>query len=308
MPALDDRHGRLSRRLLVALLATMALLLWTVPALAENVTLTGTPSYATAAPNVTASNATNVAFNSATLHGNVTNTGGGTITARGFEWGYSTGNYTESWNQTGSFGTGTFSHAVTNLTAPATVYWRAFAVNDVGTGNSTELSFETSLLPLPPTNFTITQASPNSIEITWVTGIGANGTVVIASESGYPETRDDGYQVYSGNGTSVTIDGLLFSMGTYYYSAWSYNDYGYSVDHVEASIGNLLGVPQMLFVVALCGFALWKRGWLRAVLAVCIITWGAFAVAYDVRVAAPLLALGIILVALGLYQEIGTER
>lgn len=56
-----------------------------------------------------------------------------------------------------------------------------------------------------------------------------------------------------------------------------------------------LGIPQMVVILALMGFALWKQGWLRVILSLCLIIWGAFAIQYDIKIAAPLLAIGTVL-------------
>jgi len=257
---------------------------------------------------VTASNATGVTGSAAILHGHVTDDGGGRVTMRGFEWGTETGNYTASWNETGSFGTGAFAHQAGNLTFCTEIFWRAFAVNGYGQGNSTERSFTTSCYPLAPTDFTITQAGPSSITITWTKGIGANTTVIRASADGYPSSITGGYEAYSGNGTSVTIDGFAFDMTAWYCRAWSHNSYGYSADYAEGSVGNAVGLPAIVFAVGLCGFALWKRGWLRLLMAVSIIMWGTFAMPYDIKIAAPLIGVGSVLFFMSLFRVIRMQR
>lgn len=57
----------------------------------------------------------------------------------------------------------------------------------------------------------------------------------------------------------------------------------------------ILGIVNILFVLALIVFALWKTGWLRLLLSVAITTWGAFMLPYDVKIAAPLITLGAVL-------------
>ena len=296
------------RVLLSLLLALLGLLSVPVAAVGSNVTITADPSYATVAPNVTASNATGITGSEATLHGNVTDMGGGTITMRGFEWGIETGNYTSSWNETGSFATGIFDHQIGDLSFCTEVFWRAYATNDYGQGNSTEQSFTTSCYPSAPTNLTITQSGPSSITITWTKGTGANTTIIRASADGYPTGVTGGYQVYSGNGTSVTISGFAFDMTASYFRAWSHNSYGYSPDYAQGSVGNPIGVPAIIFAVGLCGFALWKKDWIRVLLSICIIIWGVFAMPYDIKVAAPLLTVGTVLFVIGITNMIQRYR
>lgn len=56
-----------------------------------------------------------------------------------------------------------------------------------------------------------------------------------------------------------------------------------------------LGVPQMMVIIAVMFGALLKQGWIRIILSLCLIIWGAFAVSYDMKIAAPLIGIGAIL-------------
>jgi len=69
-----------------------------------------------------------------------------------------------------------------------------------------------------------------------------------------------------------------------------------------------LGIPQMIIILALMGFALWKQGWLRVILSLCLIIWGVFAIESDIKVAAPLLAIGSVLFFMGILNEIQKSR
>ena len=60
-------------------------------------------------------------------------------------------------------------------------------------------------------------------------------------------------------------------------------------------VPNPIGIPEAIIVVALLTFAILRKGWIRILLSVCIIIWGAFFTGYDVKIAAPLLAVGTIL-------------
>lgn len=293
--------------LLTALLATVVILLCPATVLAIDVIVTASPDYE-GVPKVSASSATNITDTTATLHGEITAIGGSNATVRGFEWGYATGNYTASWNETGAFSEGSFSHSVSGLTANANVYWRAFAINTHGQGNSTELSFLTTALPGPPINFVVLGVGDTIIDISWTMGASANSTMIRGSSSGYPSSVTSGYLVYSGNETSVTINGLSLDTSVYYYRAWSYNDYGYSVAYADGYAGNPIGIPSIIFVISICGFALWKKDWIRILLSVCIIIWGAFAMQYDIKIAAPLIALGTILFIMSIMRRIQAAR
>lgn len=72
--------------------------------------------------------------------------------------------------------------------------------------------------------------------------------------------------------------------------------------------GEAVGILQVLFMLALIFFALWKGGWIRVILSTCIIVWGAFAIPYDVKIAAPLLAVGTVLFAQTIFVMIRQSR
>jgi len=80
------------------------------------------------------------------------------------------------------------------------------------------------------------------------------------------------------------------------------------VDYAEASIGDPIGLPNILFAIGLCGFAFWKRSWIRVLFSICIVIWGSFAMPYDMKVAAPLLAIGIVLFFMGVMRIIQGRR
>ena len=73
-------------------------------------------------------------------------------------------------------------------------------------------------------------------------------------------------------------------------------------------IGTGMGIPNILFMLALVGFACWKKGWIRVILAACIIIWGTFALQYDVKVAAPLLSIGSVLFFMAIMNLITKYR
>jgi len=80
---------------------------------------------------------------SAIAGGNITDTGGGTITERGICWGTSA-NPTIAGNKiTSGTGPGIFTGTLTGLTNGTTYYYRAYATNDSGTTYGQELHFIT---------------------------------------------------------------------------------------------------------------------------------------------------------------------
>jgi hypothetical protein len=63
-----------------------------------------------------------------------------------------------------------------------------------------------------------------------------------------------------------------------------------------------------LTVTWLLGFALWKQGWIRVVLALSLIVWGAFATAYDMKIAAPLIGVATVLFFMAVFKLIQNAR
>jgi len=73
-------------------------------------------------------------------------------------------------------------------------------------------------------------------------------------------------------------------------------------------VPNPVGIPEVILVVALLTFAIIKKGWIRMMLAVCIVIWGAFFVSYDIKMAAPCLAVGAVLFIQALLTQIQAAR
>ena len=92
---------------------------------------------------LTTTEVTTVTSVSAVAGGNITDAGGGNITARGICWGTSA-NPTIAGNKTTSgTGSGIFTGTLTGLTNGTTYYYRAYATNDFGTTYGQELHFIT---------------------------------------------------------------------------------------------------------------------------------------------------------------------
>lgn len=74
------------------------------------------------------------------------------------------------------------------------------------------------------------------------------------------------------------------------------------------ALPNPIGIPEILIVIALLGFALWKKDWIRIILSICIVIWGVFFMPYDVKVAAPFLGVGLVLFIMGIMAQIQHAR
>ena len=82
-------------------------------------------------PTVATLSATDVSSTSAVLHGRISNIGNSEVTARGFKFGTSSDNLTETLTSTDN--TDEFSYTLSELEAGHTYYFRAFATNSDGT-------------------------------------------------------------------------------------------------------------------------------------------------------------------------------
>jgi len=96
-------------------------------------------------PTVTTQEASSIDVHQATLNGTVTNTGGANCTKRGICWNLTgTPTVTDSkTEETGDFGIGTFTEAMTSLLRGTLYYVRAYAYNPAGYGYGNEVTFTT---------------------------------------------------------------------------------------------------------------------------------------------------------------------
>ncbi len=101
------------------------------------------------APTLSSSPASSLTATSAALNASITILGGPVITTRGFTYGLTSSDHTATSSTTGVYtATSTYSQTVTDLTCNTTYFFRAFAINEVGTGTSTESTFTTSACPV----------------------------------------------------------------------------------------------------------------------------------------------------------------
>jgi uncharacterized protein (TIGR02145 family) len=84
-----------------------------------------------------------ITTNTAKISGNITNDGGATITARGVCWSTVQNPTIADTKTTDGTGAGTFTSAITGLTATTIYYVKAYATNNAGTSYGNELLFKT---------------------------------------------------------------------------------------------------------------------------------------------------------------------
>jgi len=172
------------------------------------------------APTVTTQAVTAIEEETATGNGNVTDTGGETVTKRGICWN-TTGSPTianSKSEETGSFGTGSFNRSMTGLSPGIKYYVKAYAYSVAGYGYGSEVNFVTK--PNPPTLLNCIFTTETQIDVTWTKGSGAEKTMVRRKEGSYPTSVSDGDEAYFD--TSNSFNDTSMDAKDYYYRAWSF--------------------------------------------------------------------------------------
>ncbi len=181
-------------------------------------------------PTVTTTTVTNITSSGATSGGNVTSSGGATVTVRGVCWSTSPSPTTANNTTTDGSGTGSYSSSITGLTAGTTYYVRAYATNTAGTGYGNEVSFTAGTEPPTVTTATLTNITSSGAtsggNVTSSGGTTVTVRGVCWSTSPSPTTADNTTSNGSGTGSySSSITGLLAGT-TYYARAYATNTAG----------------------------------------------------------------------------------
>jgi len=193
---------------------------------------------------------TAITANSATSGGNITNSGGASITMRGVCWNTSPFPTIANSKTTNGPGNGVFVSELTSLVANTVYYVRAYATNSLGTSYGQQLSFTTQ-------NGIITLTTAEVTEITATTAISGGeitsdgGSTVTArgicwSISQNPTITDSTTNDGSGNGVFVSnLTGLL--PDTLYYVRC------YATNGVGTFYGNEVSFATLPEIVWECG-------------------------------------------------------
>jgi len=81
-----------------------------------------------------------------------------------------------------------------------------------------------------------------------------------------------------------------------------------STDITVVATPNPIDIPEVLIVIALLAIAIWQKGWVRMMLSVGIVIWGVFFISYDVKIAGPLLGVGLVLFVQAILAKIQQSR
>ena len=204
-------------------------------------------------PVVTATPATNVLLTSATLGGNVTSSGGSTVTSRGIVWDTVSPPEAAGTVVPIGSGTGTFSRSITGLPAATQIFWKAYGTNAVATGYSAQETFTTLSEPtVQASNLAFPTLAGRSMRITWTRGNGEGVIVVMRLQATGRVSPQDGndyvadtdftlatelpgnsgnFVVYKGPGTSVNVNGLTMSTN-YTVAVYEYAGTGANSDYL----------------------------------------------------------------------------
>jgi hypothetical protein len=159
------------------------------------------------APSLTTSSASSLTQTTATLNGSVTSTGGADVTTRGFAYSTSTTLTTNvsTSTESGTFGTGAYSYAVSSLTCNTTYYARAYGTNTSGTGYGSIVSFTTSACAPTVTTQSATSVTESSATL--------NGTITVTGGAN-ASIRGFVYGLTTSYGATTTESGS-FGTGAY---------------------------------------------------------------------------------------------
>ena len=204
------------------------------------------------APSISLPTATTFTNNSALLGGDITSDGGSSITERGTVWKTSTGvTISDNLLAEGGTSTGIFTHTRSSLPAKTQIFYKAYAINTIGTTLTSESSFYT--LANEPTaqvtGFSATPTSSTSINLTWTAADGVDGYIILKKQgasapTGTPtdansytvgNTIGDGTVaaiISTGSATSQSITGLTAS------TAYSFAIYAVNSDGTNAGTYN----------------------------------------------------------------------
>jgi hypothetical protein len=194
-------------------------------------------------PELTTTAASEIAFTSAKVGGNIISDGGSTITNRGICWSSSSSPTLSDSSFESGTGLGSFSLSLSSLDPDTIYYVRSYATNSFGTNYGNQIQFRTLSYTLP----TLSTLSPNGLTTTSVNSGGNitnDGGAAITSRgvcwatTTNPTILNNKTEDGSGSGLfNSFIDGLSTN-NTYYIRAYATNGVGTSYGNQQTIVNN----------------------------------------------------------------------
>ena len=193
-----------------------------------------------------------ITFNSITIGGNISTDGGSPVMERGVYWGTKANPVTTGNKVPMGSGTGAFSGTINGLSPTTTYYFRAYAINSVGSAYGSEVT-STTVATLPTISTTTTSAITSSTATSGGNITNDGGSAVTARGVCWAKTTNptiDNSKTNEGIGTepfTSNISGL--TRGTIYYiRAYATNGIGTSYGGQE-TFTTLAEAPALITTV-----------------------------------------------------------
>ena len=182
-------------------------------------------------PTVTTKTVTAVSYATATSGGDITDAGGGAITAKGVAYGTTTLPTIAGSHTSDGSGTATFTSNMTGLLSGTVYYVRAYATNSAGTAYGPEQTFTTTAIVLATVSTTAASAVTNTSASTGGSISNAGGGTISAKGVAYGTTTlptITGSHTSDGTGTATFTSSITSLVtGTQYYArAYATNEAG----------------------------------------------------------------------------------
>lgn len=178
-------------------------------------------AYSTEKPTVITKTTSSIIEKKATLNAEIDNTGGETVTTRGFEYG-KTNSYGQSVSESGSFGLGLYNQEINSLDCGTTYHYRAFAINSKGTNYGQDITFKSYDCPYAP--------------FVLPAGIGSGGldeTVEMNKSRNIGIIDENGINILTYINSQINF--LIASSG----SSWELKEGGFKVNNVDLLLNKL---------------------------------------------------------------------
>ncbi|MEI6754179.1 MAG: FISUMP domain-containing protein [Paludibacter sp.] len=204
-----------------------------------------TNGYATITTNAVSA----ITSSTATCGGNISLSGGSSITARGVCWSTSTNPTITNSKTLDATGTGTFTSSITGLSPGTTYYVRAYATNTAGTQYGSNVNFTTNSV-LPTISTTTISGITTSSAASGGNITSDGGSTVIAkgvcwSTSSTPTTSNSKTSDGTGVGAYTSSMSGLAASTTYYIRAYATNSVGTSYGSQLSFLTSAILLPTL---------------------------------------------------------------